>query len=211
MQCEESTPHTNSRLRTYIVDIIYLPSYLPSGSTTFCRLHCQICSLPEIHGAGFYKGIFLICGDFRQHKTQSDECEDSRSSRYAQDKDGNTELVDGQPKSRDKVVEVPTKGFFLEATKMAFPRRLDGRILFRYAPNTADSLLRTTVCRIIPTGAFLTGCCQRIYQPGRRSMIRCSSGRVLIACGALERTVSPRIAVTLVCGQRRYDRQYTPA
>lgn len=107
--------------------------------------------MPKSPGARFYKGIFLaLCGISRQHGPNLMSVKVTISSIYGWN--GNTELVDRQPAiAGTEVVEVlPTTVQRIQ--EMAFPPELDRHILFRYAPNTADNLLRTTICRIIPTG-----------------------------------------------------------
>ena len=140
---EKSTPRTWVSTGTYsgyyIYDYLYSEWYNRFTHVDYADL-TDI--MPEItRKDGFYKGFFSRYVEISDSIRPNLMSVKVTINEYAQDKDGNTELVDGQPAiAGTRVVEVPYEELFSEY-KNGLPAELDGRILFRYAPNTADSLL----------------------------------------------------------------------
>ncbi|MCD7906453.1 MAG: hypothetical protein LUH04_01915, partial [Clostridium sp.] len=140
---EKSTPRT--WVSTGMYSGYYIYDYLYSEwNNRFTHVdYAQLTDVLPLIGRkdGFYKGFFSRYVEIDDSIRPNLMSVKVTINEYAQDKDGDTEFVDGKPVIKGtRTVEVPY-GEMLAEYRNGLPAELDGRVLFRYAPNPADSLL----------------------------------------------------------------------
>ena len=98
--------------------------------------------LPQIgRKDGFYKGFFSRYVEIADSIKPNLMSVKVTINEYAQDKNGDTEFVDGKPTIVGTRTEIIPYEEMYKKYRKDLPEELEGRLLFRYEPNTEDSLL----------------------------------------------------------------------